>query len=35
MHFMSPVPVMRLVEIIRSEYTSQETFDIVSDITKK
>ena len=27
MHFMNPVPVMQLVEIIRGLQTSQETFD--------
>lgn len=29
MHFMNPVPVMQLVEIIRGLQTSQETFDTV------
>ncbi len=29
MHFMNPVPVMKLVEIIRGHATSQETFDAV------
>lgn len=28
MHFMNPVPVMKLVEVIRSIATSQETFDL-------
>lgn len=28
MHFMNPVPVMKLVEVIRGMATSQETFDI-------
>jgi len=28
MHFMNPVPVMKLVEVIRGLVTSQETFDI-------
>jgi 3-hydroxybutyryl-CoA dehydrogenase len=33
MHFMNPVPVMQLVEIIRGLQTSGETFDMVrSDI---
>lgn len=29
MHFMNPVPVMKLVEIIKGFNTSQETFEIV------
>ena len=29
MHFFNPVPVMKLVEIIRSDETSDETYDIV------
>jgi len=29
MHFMNPVPVMKLVEVIRGIATSQETYDIV------
>jgi 3-hydroxybutyryl-CoA dehydrogenase len=33
MHFMNPVPVMRLVEIIRGLATSQETFDITWKLT--
>ena len=28
MHFMNPVPVMKLVEVIKGYNTSQETFDI-------
>ncbi len=28
MHFMNPVPVMKLVEVIRALATSQETFDV-------
>ena len=31
MHFMNPVPVMKLVELIRGLATSQETFDAVRD----
>ena len=32
MHFMNPVPVMALVEIIRGIATSQETFDFTRDL---
>jgi 3-hydroxybutyryl-CoA dehydrogenase len=32
MHFMNPVPVMKLVEIIRGFYTSDDTFEIVKQI---
>ena len=35
MHFMNPVPVMRLVEIIRGAATSDETYDIVDRLTEK
>ncbi len=35
MHFMNPVPVMKLVEIIRGFATSDETRDIVFELTKK
>ena len=35
MHFMNPVPVMQLVEIIRGLRTSQETFDAVKSLTEK
>jgi 3-hydroxybutyryl-CoA dehydrogenase len=35
MHFMNPVPVMQLVEIIRGLQTSQETFDTVKCLTEK
>jgi 3-hydroxybutyryl-CoA dehydrogenase len=35
MHFMNPVPVMRLVEIIRGLATSQEAFDITEDLSRK
>ena len=35
MHFMNPVPVMKLVEIIRGLRTSQETFDIVKSLAEK
>ena len=33
MHFMNPVPVMKLVEIIRGLATSDETYNIVKSIT--
>jgi 3-hydroxybutyryl-CoA dehydrogenase len=32
MHFMNPVPVMQLVEIIRGIATSQETFEFTRDL---
>jgi 3-hydroxybutyryl-CoA dehydrogenase len=35
MHFMNPVPVMRLVEIIRGLATSQETFSLTESLTKQ
>ena len=35
MHFMNPVPVMKLVEIIRGIATSDETYDRVQDLTVK
>jgi 3-hydroxybutyryl-CoA dehydrogenase len=35
MHFMNPVPMMKLVEIIRGFSTSQETFDIIFELSKK
>jgi 3-hydroxybutyryl-CoA dehydrogenase len=35
MHFMNPVPVMQLVEIIRGLQTSQETFDRVKSLAEK
>lgn len=35
MHFMNPVPVMKLVEIIRGYSTSNETFEIIKDLTLK
>ena len=35
MHFFNPVPVMRLVEVIRGLATSQETYDAVSDLAEK
>jgi 3-hydroxybutyryl-CoA dehydrogenase len=35
MHFMNPVPVMKLVEIVRGLQTSEETFTVVRDLTAK
>ncbi|MBZ5630749.1 MAG: 3-hydroxybutyryl-CoA dehydrogenase [Acidobacteriia bacterium] len=35
MHFFNPVPMMKLVEVIRGLATSQETFDVVVELAKK
>ena len=35
MHFMNPVPVMKLVEIIRGYSTSNETFEIIKNLALK
>lgn len=35
MHFMNPVPIMKLVEVIKGYNTSQETFDMVQKISEK
>ncbi|WP_042143936.1 3-hydroxybutyryl-CoA dehydrogenase [Paucisalibacillus sp. EB02] len=35
MHFMNPVPVMKLVEIIRGLQTSNETYQAIEDMTHK
>lgn len=35
MHFMNPVPMMKLVEIIRGLATSNETLNVVVEISKK
>lgn len=35
MHFMNPVPIMKLVEIIKGYNTSPETYALVEDISKK
>jgi 3-hydroxybutyryl-CoA dehydrogenase len=35
MHFMNPVPLMLLVELIRGMATSQETFETVKNLTEK
>ncbi|WP_332027628.1 3-hydroxyacyl-CoA dehydrogenase NAD-binding domain-containing protein, partial [Kaistella sp.] len=34
MHFMNPVPIMKLVEIIKGYSTSKETFDAVYEMSK-
>jgi len=35
MHFMNPVPVMKLVEVIRAIQTNDETYDVIAQLTKK
>jgi 3-hydroxybutyryl-CoA dehydrogenase len=35
MHFMNPVPIMKLVEIIKGYNTSQETINTVKDLSEK
>lgn len=35
MHFMNPVPMMKLVEIIRGLATSQEVYNLIKDLTEK
>ena len=35
MHFMNPVPMMKLVEIIRGLATDQETFEVTRDLASK
>ncbi len=35
MHFMNPVPIMKLVEVINSKYTSKETTNIILELSKK
>ena len=35
MHFMNPVPIMKLVEVINSTHTSKETTNIILDLSKK
>jgi 3-hydroxybutyryl-CoA dehydrogenase len=34
MHFMNPVPIMELVELIRASQTSDETFNTLFDVSK-
>ncbi|HLO26459.1 MAG TPA: 3-hydroxyacyl-CoA dehydrogenase family protein, partial [Geobacteraceae bacterium] len=35
MHFMNPVPVMKLVEVIRGHATSDETFRVTADLVAR
>lgn len=35
MHFMNPVPVMKLVEVIRGLATSEETFKLTNELSEK
>ena len=35
MHFMNPVPVMKLVEVVRGQLTSDETLAVVVEATKR
>lgn len=35
MHFMNPVPIMKLVEVIRGLETSEDVYKTVEDLTKK
>lgn len=35
MHFMNPVPVQKLVEIVRAEVTSRETYETVKDLAER
>ncbi len=35
MHFMNPVPLMQLVEIIRGLATSQATYDVIEAVTRR
>lgn len=34
MHFMNPVPVMKLVEVIRALQTNDQTYQVIADMTK-
>ena len=34
MHFMNPVPIMKLVEIIKGYSTSKETFSAIYEMSK-
>ena len=35
MHFMNPVPIMQLVEIIRGYSTSDETYNVIKELSEK
>ncbi len=35
MHFMNPVPMMKLIEVIRGIATSDDTYNLVSEVSKK
>ncbi len=35
MHFMNPVPMMKLIELIRGMATSDETFELITELSKK
>ena len=35
MHFFNPVPVMKLVEIIKGQSTSEETYKVIRDLAEK
>ena len=35
MHFFNPVPVMKLVEIIKGQLTSEETFTVIKALSEK
>ncbi len=35
MHFMNPVPVMKLVEVVKGQLTSNETINVILDLSKK
>ena len=35
MHFMNPVPIMKLVEVINSKYTSKETTEMITTLSEQ
>jgi len=35
MHFMNPVPIMKLVEVITGKNTSKETFEVIMNLSEK